>query len=237
MKNVVLMIVIAATTAIAVPRNLQDVGDAFLHAGAAFIRVGLALYRHGYDAGKKEHDEFVPDDDAPPVITTEYFPHTAKPNRPECFYTHCEPLFDGRRHGKRCYWRCPRERPPKWHFTEPDPPLDFKDPDPPRAPPPRRRITPQYEASMPTVRQAPILDPNLFLVGLGIAGILGLAWLIDRLQTIANLRSAERATQVALYDAQEAADAQTKLSAAARHADEIIKRQAASAFRRGRHSS
>jgi hypothetical protein len=225
MKHTLITIVVTAVVAVGAPRNLEDVASLSLRAGLALIKLAIALYPQppGYDAGE-EPDDQVEQQDAdlaaggPLLQLTDYFPNTPMPDRPGCETLGCEPIPGG----KRCHWRCPHERP------APQPETPFYDSAPPD---PQEYVPlPHDEASRPRSAQ-PGPDVPIELVLLGLLGIAA----IVLIAVFSNSKDdALREADEAMAEAAEAADAQAKLEAAARAADEIIKRQAARAFARGR---
>ena len=248
LKNTILTIIIAATVASVAPRDRSEVAVLAMRVGALLMLLGLSLDPPGYDAGPLE-------DDAPDfqlehakssafhsgglLTSAEYFPNAPMPDRPGCEVLRCVPLFDGRRHGKRCYWRCPRPRraPPVPEFI-PDSPV----PAPPHYAAPAQPPEPYWPPSRPPVAEPeePIAsraastdsDPMppvlLAVVAALLVGVLLAA--IQHFESISYARS----TEDAIDGAHEAEAARAKLDAAAREADQIIERYRTAMRSKGR---
>lgn len=230
-KNAFVTIVVAAAVAILAPRDLREAAFLTVRAGISLIQLGLALYPPGHDAGPVVPND---EDDRGPgtqhaalaafatslfrrVMPTpaEYYPNTPMPQGRGCWVTHCKPLFDGYRHGRRCYWRCPRRPPPSYQYRVPGQPQRYYS----------EPIAPRVSASINDI-------PTLLLGMLALIACVMVAAVLSHFSTV----NAARETDEALNDAAAAAAAKSKLDEATREAEALIKRQAKHAFRRGRHS-
>ncbi len=163
--------------------------------------------------------------------SAEYFPDTAMPQGRGCRVTHCVPIDDGYRRGRRCFWRCPRTRsvPPPRHYAPPPPPSV---PDPPRRYRPPAQDPPRYQVAAPTSAEFPE-GVGTALIVLGSLIALALAAAVARhFEALSQARHTDRA----FSEAAAAAAVEARLQQAMREAENVIKRQSASAFRRGRHS-
>jgi hypothetical protein len=217
MKQLLLTIVIASAAAIFAPRDLQEASTLVTRAGLALINLGVTLYPHEYDAGGLPDDP-VQNQDAGHRAGARLYPAQFRrewgvPFRPGCERLGCQRMWDDDRQRpfRRCRWRCPRERP---------------------APEPEYVPTPRYPP--PHLQEAAgDVPPELLLIGLIGVAVIALVVVFSGSQDPDPLREADEA----MAEAAEAAEAQAKLDAAARAADAVIKRQAARAFARGRHSS
>lgn len=250
LKNTILTIIIAATVAGVAPRDRSEVAVLAVRLGALLMLLGLSLDPPGYDAGPLE------DEDAPEfelehaksaasllsglLTSTEYFPDTPMPDRPGCEVIRCVPLFDGRRHGKRCYWRCrrPRRAPPVPEFIPdapaPAPPSHYAAPVRPPEPyrtPSRPHVSEPEEPI--ASRAAPVDSDAMSPVLLAIVAALLVGVLLAIIQHFESISYA-RSTEDAIDAAQEAEAARAKLDAAAREADQIIERYRTAMRRKGR---
>lgn len=149
------------------------------------------------------------------VANADYFPDTPKPDRPGCVVTHCQPIFDGWRHGRRCHWRCPRQAPRRYQA------------EPPRyaAPPPPRAFCPPdmvYDGGTcrrpdrPRFHEAAGTDNSM--VGLALLGLLilaALAWVDARSRRTAWTREADGVDDIM--------DAAGQMNEAADRADAILR--------------
>lgn len=171
-----------------------------------------------------------------PATARVFMRGTPMPDRPGCHETHCMQLWDEELQipFRRCYWRCPRPRPapaprewvqPRVHPAVPDPPRY-------RYRPPVQE-TPQYRAPAPSVSFPEV--PGELLIGFFL--LIALIVVIEVVFRHFRALSLTRNTDRAFSDAAALAAAKARLAQATRDADELIQRQAASAFRRGRHSS
>lgn len=173
----------------------------------------------------------------------EYFSDTPMPEGRGCWITDTEPIFDGYRHGRRVYWRCPSFSEPEeeecCESAEPDEPqvyeADTSEPDPQPEPEPEYTYSPPTTLAAsppqwhPPTSPVPPLDPEFLLFGLGAIGALAVLMLI-----ISRLGTRHPTGDIAAHT-QSAADLRRRLEMAAKDADRFIERYRRESFERGRH--
>ena len=139
------------------------------------------------------------------------------PPPPGCHETHCEEMWDDELGlpFRRCYWRCPRRRPPPKPEFVPEPPRYHP------APRPKPQVIDTADASDEVPYEVLVLFGLLALVL--VAGLL-----------VQSSSKPGRAIDAALDSAAQAAASRARLSAVIEEADALIREQTGRAYRRGR---